>query len=78
MSDVEREMQLSHWQSVTLRRLLRQQLKRDLKRVETNDRRGWQPAEGCLDLTRLEIDHINAMLEKLGYSADAVHLKGTQ
>lgn len=61
---------LSHWDAITLRRVLRRQQSRCLSDIAKHDARGWKPEPGRLDLSRVTLEQINGMLDRLGYPED--------
>lgn len=60
-----RTLILSYWEHATIRRLLRMQMKKCVKRLAQKDARGWKPKPGALDLQRIELDQVRSMLDRL-------------
>jgi len=63
-------LELSRWDVVCLRRILRRQQKKCLSEIRKHDERGWKPQPGCLDLSRTILTQVNGMLDRLGYPDD--------
>lgn len=65
MSTQSRTIHLSYWDQVVLRRLLFRQKNRCLKDIERSAARGWKPEPGKMDISKVSLEHVEAMLLRI-------------